>query len=193
MREDQDRWNARYRRAEFKASFLPHPLAERALVLSLPPGPAIDLASGPSGSALLAAAAARPSVAVDISDVALTLLAARARTRHLAGPLALVHADLETWRPRPLCCALVLCTSYWDVDLFAGAARAVLPGGMLGWEALTIEALRMRPGLPAKWCLRPGEPASLLPPGYRVTYEEDVRTDGPATRRRILARRQPEL
>jgi len=41
----------------------PHPLAERALALPLPDGPVLDLASGPSGSVLLAAAAERRCVA----------------------------------------------------------------------------------------------------------------------------------
>ena len=190
MHADREKWNTRYRDADFTASFLPHPLAERALALSLPAGPVLDLASGPSGSVLLAAAAGRPSVAVDISDMALTLLSAQARTRQPGGQLAIVQADLETWRPRPASCALVLCTGFWDIDLFAAATRAVLPGGVLAWEALTTGALGSRPGMPARWCLRPGEPASLLPPGYRVLDEEDLPACGPATRRRMLARRQ---
>jgi hypothetical protein len=141
---DREKWNTRYRDADFTASFLPHPLAERALALSLPAGPVLDLASGPSGSVLLAAAAGRPSVAVDISDMALTLLSAQARTRQPGGQLAIVQADLETWRPRPASCALVLCTGFWDIDLFAAATRAVLPGGVLAWEALTAGALGSR-------------------------------------------------
>jgi SAM-dependent methyltransferase len=71
---DQVRWNARYG-AGFEASFEPHPLAARALALPLPDGPVADLACGPSGSALLAAAAGRRVTAVDISETALDLLA----------------------------------------------------------------------------------------------------------------------
>jgi hypothetical protein len=52
---DRLRWNARYR-GNFVPSFRPHPLAERALALGLPAGPVLDLACGPSGSALLLAA-----------------------------------------------------------------------------------------------------------------------------------------
>ena len=190
MRADRDRWNSRYRAANFSASFLPHPLAEQALALPLPAGPVLDLASGPSGTVLLTAAAGRPSVAVDISDAALALLSAHARTRELGGQLAIVQADLETWRPRPASCALVVCTGYWDAGLFAAAANAVLPGGLLAWEALTTEALRRRPDLPARWCLRPGEPASLLPGGYQVLHEGDLSAGCPATRRRLLARQR---
>jgi len=190
VRADRNRWNSRYGAASFSASFLPHPLAEQALGLPLPAGPVLDLASGPSGTVLLAAAAGRRSVAVDISDTALALLSEQIRTRELAGQLAIVQADLETWRPRPATCALVTCTGYWDAGLFAAAARTVVPGGLLAWEALTTEALRQRPDLPASWCLRPGEPASLLPGGYELLYQENLPAGCPATRRRMLARRR---
>jgi SAM-dependent methyltransferase len=187
MAEDRQRWNARYG-SGFIASFQAHPLAGLALSLPLPDGPMLDLASGPSGAVLLAAAAGRPSVAVDVSDVALGLLAREAARRRMAGPVAAVQADLTSWRPRLESCALVLCTGYWDPDLFAAAARAVLPGGLLGWEAFTTDALLARPGMPAHWCLGAGEPASLLPSGYDVLSHEDV-PDSSGARRRMLARR----
>ena len=44
-----------------------------------------------------------------------------------------------------------------------------------------------RPGLPAAWCLGPGEPAVLLPPGFTVVQQADPLGDG--TWRRLLARR----
>ena len=81
MRADQDRWNSRYRAGSFSATFLAHPLAQQALALPLLAGPVLDLASGPSGTVLLAAAAGRPSVAVDISDAALALLSEHAPER----------------------------------------------------------------------------------------------------------------
>jgi hypothetical protein len=100
-----------------------------------------------------------------------------------------VQADLTSWRPRPETCAIVLCTGYWDADLLPAAARAVVPGGLLGWEAFTEQALLVRPALPAQWCLGAGEPASLLPPGYDVLSQEDIPDSGGGARRRMLARR----
>jgi hypothetical protein len=185
---DRQRWNARYC-GGFIASFQAHPIAKLALSLPLPDGPMLDLASGPSGAVLLAAEAGRPSVAVDVSDVALSLIARAAARRSLAGPVAVVQADLTSWRPRPGTCALVLCTGYWDVDLFPAAARAVLPGGLLGWEAFTTEALLVRPAMPAEWCLDADEPASLLPSGYDVLSQQDLPDSGSGARRRMLARR----
>jgi hypothetical protein len=189
MPADRQRWNARYG-GGFIASFQAHPIAGLALSLPLPDGPMLDLASGPSGAVLLAAATGRPSVAVDVSDVALGLLAREAARRRMAGPVAAVQADLTSWRPRPETCALVLCTGYWDPGLFPAAARAVLRGGLLGWEAFTTDALLVRPGMPAQWCLGAGEPASLLPSGYDVLCQEDVPDSGSGARRRMLARRR---
>lgn len=188
MLGDRQRWNARYG-GGFIASFHVHPIAELALSLPLPDGPMLELASGPSGAVLLAAATGRPSVAVDVSDVALGLLAGEAARRRVAGPMAAVRADLTTWRPRPESCALVLCTGYWDRDLFPGAARAVRSGGLLGWEAFTMDALVVRPGMPSQWCLGNGEPASLLPREYEVLSQEEVPDSGSGARRRMLARR----
>jgi SAM-dependent methyltransferase len=182
---DQVRWDARY--AQSAPSFRPHPVAEQALTLDLPGGPVAELACGPSGSALLAAAEGRPVTAVDVSGVALDLLGQEARRRGLDGLITLVHADLAAWRPDPAGYALVLCTGFWDPAVFAVAAGAVAPGGAVGWEAFTVAARQARPTLNAAWCLGPGEPAALLPDGFSVTGQQDV----PGDRRRLLARRQP--
>jgi len=186
---DRLRWNARYA-GGFTPSFAPHPLAVRALALDLPPGPVADLACGPSGSALLAAANGRPVTAVDISEVALGMLSDQARRQGLVTLITPVHADLTAWRPRPRSYALVLCTGFWDRPVFAAAAAAVRPGGVIGWEAFTAAARQARPGLPAAWCLASGEPASLLPAGFVVLHEGEV-GGGRGAKRRLLAQRRP--
>jgi SAM-dependent methyltransferase len=185
---DRLRWNERYG-AGFTPSFTPHPLAAAALALDLPAGPVADLASGPSGSALLAAAQGRPVTAVDVSEVALALLGQEARRRGLDHLITLVHADLGAWHPEPGRYALVLATGFWDPRVFATAVRAVAPGGALGWESFTTAAREARPTLPAEWCLGPGEPATLLPDGMSVVSQEDVPGAPRSTRRRLLARR----
>jgi SAM-dependent methyltransferase len=183
--QDRLRWNAKY--AEGRApSFVPHPLAVRALAMGLPDGPVADLACGPSGTALLAAAAGRRVTAVDVSDVALGLLGEEAGRRGLDALITLVHADLSGWRVPARSYALVLCTGFWDRAVFPGAIEAVADGGLLAWEAFTSEARRARPTLPPEWCLAPGEPACLLPVGCTVIDQHDV----PGERRRLLARRE---
>jgi SAM-dependent methyltransferase len=182
---DRIKWNAKYA-SGFVPSFRPNPLAARALATALPDGPVADLACGPSGSVLLAAEQGRRVAAVDVSEVALGLLGAEARRRGLDHLITLVHADLSGWAPEPRSHALVLATGFWDAAVFATAAAAVADGGLLAWEALTDNARRTRSDLPSEWCLQPGEPASLLPPGYAVLDQTEV--SGRA-RRRMLARR----
>ena len=186
---DRLRWNARYA-GGFVPSFVPHPLADRALAMDLPDGPVADLACGPSGSVLLAAARGRRVTAVDISELALGMLGEEARRRGLESLVTLIHADLAAWPVRPLSYALVLCTGWWDQTVFVVAAEAVTAGGLLGWEALTAEARQARPDLSPDWCLAPGEPASLLPAGFTVLDQHDLPDRHGLRRRQLLARRQ---
>jgi hypothetical protein len=144
-----------------------------------------ELACGPSGAALLAAANGRPVTAVDVSEIALGMLGDKARRHGLDHLITLVHADLSAWQPQPRSHALVLCTGFWDSAVFIAATQAVATTGLLGWEAYTVEARHSRPSLNAEWCLAPGEPASLLPPDFTVL---DQRERG--LKRQILARRQ---
>ena len=184
---DRIRWNARYASASV-SSFTAHPLAAQALAMNLPDGPIADLACGPSGAALLAAANGRRVTAVDVSEVGLWLLGDEARRRGLGDLITLAHADLSAWTPEPRSYALVLCTGFWLAGVFTATASAVADGGLLAWEALTAAARDKRPDLPAEWCLALGEPASLLPPGFTLIDQSDV----PGRKRRqILARRTP--
>ncbi len=187
------KWNARYA-AGFTPSFTPHPLAARvfgSLAADLPDGPVADLACGPSGTALLAAAHGRQVTAVDVSEVALGLLGAEAMRRGLANLVMLVHADLSAWQPEPRSYALVLATGFWASAVFTAAAGAVAPGGLLAWEAFTTEARRSQPSLAPEWCLAPGEPASLLPPGFTLLDQRDAPGPEHPVRRQLLARRPP--
>jgi len=185
---DRIRWNAKWA-AGPAPSFTPHPLAVRALALDLPEGPVADLACGPSGAVLLAAAQGRRVTAVDVSEVALGLLGQEARRRGLSQLVTLVHADLAAWSPEPGRYALVLGTGFWLSAVFAAAAAAVADGGLLAWAALTAEARRAHPELPPQWCLAPGEPASLLPPGFTLIDQSDV--PGRARRQMLARRRAP--
>ncbi|GAA2449398.1 class I SAM-dependent methyltransferase [Actinomadura vinacea] len=185
---DRLRWNAKYQDAQ-GPSFTAHPVAEQALSLPLPEGPVLDLACGPSGSALLAAGSGRRVTAVDVSEVALERLDREAGRRGLRDLITLVHADLGVWTPPPRAFALVLCTAFWDRRSFAPAAEAVLDGGVLGWEAFTSDARRDRPSLPAEWCLYPGEPATHLPGPFVLISQRNVPDEPNAPKRRLLARR----
>ena len=184
---DRLRWNARYVEGP-GTSFAPHPLAVSALAVPPPDGPVADLACGPSGAALRAAAAGREVTAVDISDVGLSLLGAEASRRGLRDRITLVQADLREWCPAGAGYALVLCTGYWDRAVFVTAVAAVAPGGLLAWEAFTAGARRARPGLCPQWCLAGGEPVSLLGAGFEILDARDLPDGGRGPKRAMLAR-----
>lgn len=191
---DRLRWNARYG-GDYVPSFRPHSLAVAALALAPAAGPVLELAAGPSGSALLAAASGRAVTVVDASDVALGLLHAEAARRGVGELLTLTHADLAGWQPAGQF-ALVLCTNFWERAVFGLAVPAVAAGGVLAWEALTDAVRATRPDVPAQWCVRPGEPASLLPADFDVIDQHDVpgesgEAGGPGVRRQLLAGRLP--
>ncbi len=177
---DRVRWNGKY--AGREPSFRVPDAAARALELA-PDGPVLDLACGVSGLVLDAAGRGRDATGVDVSDVALGLLAREAARRGVAARVTLVHADLAGWTP-PGRFALVAATGFWDRAVFDAAVRAVAPGGVLAWEAFTLAARRERPALPRAWCLADDEPAALLDDDFTVLAQEDR-----ATKRRLLARR----
>lgn len=170
---DRLRWNLRYRQRT--PNFAPHPLVAEALAAQPPPGPVLELACGPSGSALALAAAGRDVVAVDVSDVALHQLAHEARRRGLAGRVECVAADGSSYRPARGRYALVLATRYWDPEAFRSGCRAVSPGGLLAWEALSAPADGAGPAQP--WHVPHGELGARLPAGFEVIIERAGRDD----------------
>jgi hypothetical protein len=154
-----------------------------------PAGPVADLACGPSGTALLAAANGRLVTAVDVAEVALAMLSDEARRRGLDHLITLVHADLASWRPEPWSHALVLCTGFWTSAVFAAAANAVADGGLLAWQAYTVAARQTHPSLLPEWCLAAGEPASLLPPDFTLVDQHDLPGRERGVIRQMLASR----
>ncbi len=69
------------------------------------------------------------------------------------------------------------------------AVGAVADGGLLAWEAFTAAARLSRPSLDPEWCLAPGQPTSLLPPGFTLLDQSDVPAPERPVRRQMLARR----
>lgn len=181
---DRSRWNERYRARA--PEFRPHPLVAQVLAAGPPPGPVLELACGRSGNALALAAAGRSVVAVDVSDVALRQLAHEARRRRLAGRIHCVEADIPSYQPWRRRYALVLTTRYWDPAAFRAGCRAVMPGGLVAWEALTGPA--GAGGQRQPWHLPHGGLAARLPAGFEVITER-AHTDGSHHTTRLLARR----
>lgn len=187
---DRLKWNQRYLVPKRLAPKGFCPLYERATGLEYPEGSVLELACGLSAQALALAGNGREVLAVDISNVALDRLRAEAMERGLGSRLTCVEADLNAWRPpagRQF--ALVICVMYWEEDVFDYAWTAVAEGGLLAWQAFTVDHLRYRPSQNPDWCLKACEPASRLPAEeFTVLHEEDV-DEGHRVIRRMVARR----
>ena len=188
---DRLKWNERYREPKRLSPRETCPLYERAGSIGYPDGPVLELAAGLSAQALAQAAAGRDVLAVDISDVALDSLRSSAAERGLESRITFVEADLNTWRPPAgQGYALVICVMYWEELVFDYAWTAVAEGGLLAWQAFTLDHLRYRPSQNPNWCFKAGEPASRLPDGlFNVLHVEDV-DEGHRVIRRMLARRK---
>lgn len=167
---DRLRWNARYESAA--PGFEPHPLVSVALAADLPDGPVLELACGRSGSALELAASGRGVVAVDISDVALSQLAAEADRWGVGKRIDCVLADVPSYDPGRGRFALVLATYYWDAAAFRAGGAAVLPGGLLGWEARSPGPA----GPNRPWEVAHGTLSAQLPDRFEVLDERPVVT-----------------
>jgi tellurite methyltransferase len=171
MPSNLSKWDAKHRAAAENEAAETASIVRELLPL-LPHGPALDLACGTGRHALLLAARNQPVTAVDGSNVALEILAERARAAHLAVDLAagpeitaetrpqhirIVRSDLETAILPEKSFALILCIHYLQGSLHPQIERALLPGGTLVFETYTRAQLEFAGG--------PRDPAFLLESG----------------------------
>ena len=130
MREDRERWDARYSDRETGA---PSPPIGLDGVDVAETGLCVDVACGLGQQSLWAAANGFDVVALDVSPAAISALQ-RAAARH-----ALDHridarvVDLDDGLPADVHgrCALVICQRFRDPRLYAALAVAAEPGGLI--------------------------------------------------------------
>ena len=128
----------------------------------------LELACGASASALTLAQMGRAVTAVDVSDVALELLVRAATELGLDERIDASPRDLYAYRPPTRAFALVFCRRFWDPAVFAAGCDAASVGGLVAWEAFLHDPAEGGPPIDPRYCLAPGEPASLLPTGFRL-------------------------
>lgn len=168
---DRLRWNAKYEQGDVaSAPFTAAPWLADVLDLGVPAGPVLELASGRSGTALLLAEAGRDVTAVDVSDVALRQLQHEASSRGLSDRLTLVHADLAQWDAGGKQFALVLSRLFWDIDAFNLGHRAVLPDGLLAWEALVPSEAEAGQRM-SRHRIKPSDLSAVLPDDFTVLLD----------------------
>lgn len=185
---DRVRWNAEYEQGYMAGTlFTVAPWLGDVLDLGVPAGSVLELASGRSGSALLLAESGRHVTVVDVSDTALRQLEHEAKLRGVSDRLTLVHADLADWDPGGAQYALVLSRLYWGIDAFNRGHKAVLPGGLLAWEAL-VSAETEAGQNKSRWRLKPSELSAAIPNDFSVLLDNPA-SCGSRPSRVIVARR----
>lgn len=111
MRTEREKWDERYRSGEFDPPDAPSPLLEES-VESLPPGRALDIATGTGRNALFLAEHGYRVDAIDISGEALALARERASERSLS--VNWIQADIDEY-PFPERTYDVVTVSFFDV------------------------------------------------------------------------------
>lgn len=128
--DDRTRWNEKHRDDEFELPKRPTPELERWLE-ALPPGRALDVATGTGRNALFLAEAGYEVDAVDVSDEALAIARERADERGLE--VNWIRADVAEFDLERA--YDVITVSYFAaLDLLPELKEALEPGGVLVYE-----------------------------------------------------------
>ena len=183
-------WNKRYRLREHAASDFeagPTPLLMETAA-RLPPGQALDLASGPGRNALWLAQHGWSVTAVDGAPAAIETLQVRASELGLQ-KITGVIADLERdeFKIQPSSWNLIAICYYLQRNLFEPAKRGVVPGGVL----ISIVHMNEPGEADGPFRLRPGEHEKYFA-GWEILHLREGKAIDPAHRRavsEIVARR----
>ncbi|MBX3023392.1 class I SAM-dependent methyltransferase [bacterium] len=185
---DREKWEARYVHAAAAGEHPPSELLTQHRDL-LPPGRALDVASGDGRHALWLARQGYAVDAFDLSHAGLLRLLARGRHEHLA--IHAIQANLEDFPLPTTRYAVVVNTYYLQRSLFPALRRAVRPGGAIVFETFLREQARIgHPRNPA-FLLEPGELRAAFA-GFEMLVDEEgcfAGARGPAYLARLIARR----
>ncbi|HLJ24011.1 MAG TPA: methyltransferase domain-containing protein [Candidatus Acidoferrales bacterium] len=183
-------WDKRYRLREHAASDFeagPTPLLMETAA-RLPPGQALDLASGPGRNAMWLAEHGWSVTAVDGAPAAIETLQLRASERGQQ-KITGVIADLERdeFEIQPSSWNLIAICYYLQRNLFEPAKRGVVPGGVL----ISIVHMNEPGEADGPFRLRPGEHEKYFA-GWEILHLREGKAIDPAHRRavsEIVARR----
>ncbi len=182
-------WDERYRSGAHAASDFntePSPLLV-ATVSSLPPGNALDLASGTGRNALWLAEHGWKVTAVDGSAAAIEALRKRADERHVAIDARVANLERHEFAIAPSAWDLIAVCYYLQRDLFELVKAGVVPGGIL----IAIVHITEPSEEPTGHRLRPGE-LKIFFDGWEILHYAEGKPNDPVHERacaEVVARR----
>lgn len=174
-------WEEQYAKGA-EIDFTPAKLLMEAAEM-LPPGRALDLASGPGRNALYLAGLGWSVVAVDSSPAAIRILRERAATSSLRIETHVADLEADAFPIEPGAFDLICDFFYLQRDLFPRVKEGVRPGGVV------VAEVHLRDDQPHRFVLEPGELWAQFH-GWKVLfYSESPPADHGRPTARIIARR----
>jgi SAM-dependent methyltransferase len=174
-------WDEHYAQAP-EIDFTPVPLLIEAAEL-LPPGRALDLASGAGRNALYLAALGWSVVAVDASATAIRMLRERAAASRLNVETQVADLESGAFRIEPGAYDLICDFFYLQRDLFSQIREGIRPGGVV------VAEIHLRDDQPHRFVLEPGELWAEFHGWKILSYSESPRPGHGRPSARLIARR----
>jgi SAM-dependent methyltransferase len=184
MKEDQKRWDKRYREKKPDLIQGANTLLKKYLRF-LPKGKALDLAAGEGRNAVFLAENGFDVEAMDISKVAMSR--ARKLARAKGARMKTIAADLDTYAIPKERYELVIDFYFLDRRLIPRIKKGLKKGGMVVFETYTAEQKKLGAGGPGqeKYVLKPNELLRLFRGFHVLFYREGVFREG--GKRRAIA------
>jgi SAM-dependent methyltransferase len=184
MKEDQKRWDKRYREKKPDLIQGANTLLKKYLRF-LPKGKALDLAAGEGRNAVFLAENGFDVEAMDISKVAMSR--ARKLARAKGARMKTIAADLDTYAIPKERYELVIDFYFLDRRLIPRIKKGLKKGGMVVFETHTAEQKKLGAGGPGqdKYVLKPNELLRLFRGFHVLFYREGVFREG--GKRRAIA------
>ena len=184
MKEDQKRWDKRYRERKPDLILDANTILKKYLHF-LPKGKALDLGAGEGRNAVFLAEHGFEAEAVDISPIAISRVRKSARARGVT--IKAVAADLDTYPILPGQYDVILNFYFLDRRLILKIKEGLKKGGIVVFETYTAEQKKLGTGGPGqdKYVLRPNELLRLFRGFHVLFYREGVFREG--GKRRAIA------
>ena len=184
MKEDQKRWEFKYRGGEFDPHREPSSILRKNIGL-FPRGKALDLAAGEGRNAIFLAERGFEVEAVDISRTALRRTKKAGRARGVE--IKTLAADLDSFVIPKGRYDLILDFYFLDRRLVRGIKRGLKKKGMVLFETYTTGQQDLAPGGPSKerYLLKPNELLRLFRGFHILFYREGIVREG--GKRRAIA------
>ncbi len=155
MRDDVERWETKYRRADPQPDHRVDSLLEARQRHLDGNGTALDLAAGACHAAVFLALIGYDTLAVDCSETALAI--GQRLARRVGTKIRVQAADLDIFKIEPAAYDLVVCFRYLNRNLFPAMAASLKPNGLLFFKTFNVHHLRSSPSFNPAYLLDPGE------------------------------------